>query len=464
MKCCGYFRGWDFAYEIIYRTCFVLEYDMDMKVSLWNSYIEIDGRVGVIYNSFSDMFVVFRDLNLLKQVRSAESCKSIPVCVTKKMIAAGMLVPKDKDEIKDLEQIIKSNDDDDSCFHLIVNPTLDCNFHCWYCYESHVKDSCMSEDTVAAVQELLNDRVMNNDSLAVVHLSFFGGEPLLHFDDVVMPIMQCTRRLCSQNSIPFNVHFTTNAGLFTDEMIDALQSYSPSFQITLDGGKAVHDRTRFFKGGRPSFDLILRNVKKLLAHRMSVVLRINYTQKNIASVFEIVEFLKDVDSSLLKLLRVDLQRVWQDKSAGADEHMIDEILDEIKSRFKENGVCVSNPKIFDYVKDSCYADKRNEVLINYNGDVFSCTARDFVPQNRMGVLSKDGLIVWENDSLDKKMSCKFKKAICRSCRIAPLCGGGCRTKCMENAVSNMCNLGLDETKIDDLILERFESYFLANKN
>lgn len=51
----------------------------------------------------------------------------------------GYIIDKEKDEIeylkfKNREEIfLKKN------YRIFINPTLECNFHCWYCYESHPK-------------------------------------------------------------------------------------------------------------------------------------------------------------------------------------------------------------------------------------------------------------------------------------------------------------------------------------
>ncbi len=46
-------------------------------------------------------------------------------------------------------------------------------------------------------------------------------------------------------------------------------------------------------------------------------------------------------------------------------------------------------------------------MINYNGDVFKCNARDFTSKTRNGVLA-DGAIEW-NDTFEQRMNIKLKK-------------------------------------------------------
>ncbi|HOH74428.1 MAG TPA: hypothetical protein PKW38_01450, partial [Paludibacteraceae bacterium] len=75
--------------------------------------------------------------------------------------------------------------------------------------------------------------------------------------------------------------------------------------------------------------------------------------------------------------------------------MNNDILDII-SVFKANNLKTSYNKYNDSVRESCYGDKKNQATINFNGDVYKCTARDFKPENREGVLMDDGTIEWND--------------------------------------------------------------------
>lgn len=430
-----------------------------MKLSLWNSYIELKDGVGLIYNALKDSFLITTDYQLFKLVTEGRYEDFHPDFIDN-LKKIGGIVPHIKDEAKELDDLIKKADENDSQFQIIINPTLDCNFHCWYCYENHVKGSKMSNNTINAIKKYLENKVKTSHKLKYLDLSFFGGEPLIEFHNVVIPIMNYTKELCNIYGIKLSVHFTTNAGLLSDKIISELKLYSPTFQITLDGDKDAHNSTRFFKGGRPSFNIIVTNIIKLVKNGMNVLVRINYTHSNIDSVNGIINRFNQLELELRKFIRIDFQQVWQDKHIAENEINLDNTINVFQRKLKECGFGVSYSKLFNYVTNSCYADKRNQILINYNGDIFNCTARDFKRENRMGFLCDNGLIEWLNNSHEIRMNSKFKKSICRNCRIAPICGGGCRTKCLENQHHNDCNLGFNSNDIDNLILDRFEQYFI----
>jgi hypothetical protein len=42
----------------------------------------------------------------------------------------------------------------------------------------------------------------------------------------------------------------------------------------------------------------------------------------------------------------------------------------------------------------CCADRRSQIVINYNGDVFKCTVDKFDSKDRLGVLEDGGVIAW----------------------------------------------------------------------
>lgn len=431
-----------------------------MKLSKWNSYVDISDKFCLIYNSFSDQFVLIEK----NSVDYASLQKGDVDCLSndtkKNLLDIRAIVDVNIDEINELSETIINIDNDDSIFQLIVNPTLDCNFYCWYCYENHQRKSMMNADLTDALIILAKNRIDIQKRMKQFHLSFFGGEPLICFDEVVLPVIKGICELCKVNDKEFSVNFTTNAYLLSDSMIEKLNEYKPSFQITLDGGKRHHDNTRFTQDKEPSFDIIIENIRKLSEAHLHIIVRINYTTGNIDSTSEIIDILEDFPQSYRKFIRVDYQRVWQDDSARFNINIEDKV-ENFRKRLRKAGYVALNSKLNNHVRNSCYGDKANELLVNFNGDVFACTARDFKTENRLGFLTSDGKVEWNEELIKIRRACRFSKQVCHDCRIAPLCGGGCRTKCMEHAGHDKCNLGFTQEDIDNIILDKFEARYMG---
>lgn len=118
----------------------------------------------------------------------------------------------------------------------------------------------------------------------------------------------------------------------------------------------------------------------------------------------------------------------------------------------------------DSVRNSCYADKRNSATINYNGDIYKCTARDFTKANRAGYINEEGELVWENDYLTKRMDVKFKNKPCLTCKIMPLCNGGCSQHALESLIQGKeyCVFNGDENEKNKVIKTKIDEILLRN--
>lgn len=430
-----------------------------MKASRYNSIIRIGHGRSLIYNALSDKFVVHK----CEATQTIEEIIAKSPEIESQLIKCGMLIDVDTDEVAAVKEIIDRVDNDESILILTINPTLDCNFRCWYCYENHVAESAMSEQTLSAVKNLISQKLTSMSALKHLQLSFFGGEPLLRFDECVLPIIRHAKTESDQAGVSLGVSFTSNGYLLNTDRVCMLNGFDPFFQITLDGGKAFHDKTRFGKGGTPSYDVIVSNIKQLVAAGVRVLCRVNYTADNCRSIDSIIESFADVSDSDRGRLTVDFQRVWQERPssiASKEESEIDAVVRNAMNRFGEAGFGVSYHKPMSGVYDTCYGDKKNHILINFNGDVFNCTARDFKTENRTGYLTDQGEVVYEHDSLRKRMSVKFSKPVCQDCRIAPLCAGGCRQQGVEHADSDECTFKYSESEKDEIVLNRFENLYV----
>lgn len=436
-----------------------------MKFSKYNSIISLNEKDSLLFNAYTKMFIVF-DSSLKEKLVDDQidylnlSHNSLYL----KLIESKSLIEDDTDELSQIKEISTIANYNTGNYILIINPTLDCNFRCWYCYESHKKGSQMDEETLSGVRKFIKKKI-HSDEIEIFYLSFFGGEPLLKYIEVVEPLMEFSQEVCNATGKELVIGMTTNGYLFTEEIINSLLNYHISgIQITLDGCREDHNKVRNAGKGRDSYQVILDNMKMLLKHKIPVSLRINYTAKNIRKALDIKHDLVDLTDEMRGLLNVNLQRVWQDKddpeaNTGSEISNINSEMDELIYGFKESGI---NGLYFfnDRVESSCYADKANEALINYNGDVFKCTARDFTTENRYGYLDNGGEIVWEKERLEKRLNARFKNPSCLKCRIAPICSGGCSQVILENNYKDYCLYDFDENRKDQVILDYFENQFV----
>ena len=63
------------------------------------------------------------------------------------LIDGKFLIEEDNDEVHFLQKSILQATSNKDEFILHINPTLDCNLNCWYCYENHIKGSRIFKDT-----------------------------------------------------------------------------------------------------------------------------------------------------------------------------------------------------------------------------------------------------------------------------------------------------------------------------
>lgn len=429
-----------------------------MKQSKYNCILQ-DNTGMVIYNAATDQLVALTPqlANIFNEGKAApEKIKAQHAELYDHLLQKGIFVCDDADEtetyIRKREEYERSSGE----YTITINPTLACNMSCWYCYESHKNMPAMSADVKQSVL-LLIDKLLADNKLKKLNLSFFGGEPLLYFDKVVVDIINHAKMQCKAFDAKLSIHFTTNAYLLTDNVLKHLEGLDVSFQITLDGGKQVHDSVRKTKGGEPTYARIVEHIHQTLSRGFSVGVRFNYTAKSIPSFIDVVKDFSHLPQEQKHLVNFTFQRVWQDNEGDASQ--VEQQVEHIERAFEQAGLFVNNAK--SYIVPYCYADGVNTAVVNYNGDLFKCTARDFAPKSKEGTLAADGTLRW-NERLRKRMSIRHGSDTCLQCRIYPICHGGCSQMKLEapDGISS-CPKGYDDDKIKK-IMEGRALYLLTS--
>lgn len=429
-----------------------------MKQSKYNCILQ-DNTGMVIYNAATDQLVALTPqlANIFNEGKATpEKIKAQHAELYDHLLQKGIFVCDDADEteayIRKREEYERSSGE----YTITINPTLACNMSCWYCYESHKNMPAMSADVKQSVL-LLIDKLLADNKLKKLNLSFFGGEPLLYFDKVVVDIINHAKMQCKAFDAKLSIHFTTNAYLLTDNVLKHLEGLDVSFQITLDGGKQVHDSVRKTKGGEPTYARIVEHIHQTLSRGFSVGVRFNYTAKSIPSFIDVVKDFSHLPQEQKHLVNFTFQRVWQDNEGDASQ--VEQQVEHIERAFEQAGLFVNNAK--SYIVPYCYADGVNTAVVNYNGDLFKCTARDFAPKSKEGTLAADGTLRW-NERLRKRMSIRHGSDTCLQCRIYPICHGGCSQMKLEapDGISS-CPKGYDDDKIKK-IMEGRALYLLTS--
>lgn len=230
----------------------------------------------------------------------------------------------------------------------------------------------------------------------------------------------------------FNITYAMNTNLtyINNDIIRFFKDYNFTIAISLDGNKQEHDKIRIFKNGTPSFNKIIKNIKKLNNEKIKLdVISLTLTKENLD--LNIDEFIK-----LLKILNVKKLRVDPDMLELIDPDLdkLTNILLEFEKKANAHHI-----EIIGYWKKPYYNlfKSRNELGMAfcspYNGEIVSiqndgnislCIYEDIYLDN-INNLFNNKHWNWENyiDKLNKFWIENLKQ--CDGCELEGLCLGGC---------------------------------------
>ena len=75
----------------------------------------------------------------------------------------------------------------------------------------------MSTEVLNRVLLMISRIIRTQKDLEFFDLSFFGGEPLLYYDEIVRPILDHCRQECQRFGVHLLVNFTSNGYLINDK-------------------------------------------------------------------------------------------------------------------------------------------------------------------------------------------------------------------------------------------------------
>ncbi|KYH33282.1 anaerobic sulfatase-maturating enzyme [Clostridium tepidiprofundi DSM 19306] len=153
--------------------------------------------------------------------------------------------------------------------------TQACNLKCKYCFVVQ-KPRSMTLKTAKDAADYLATNAKERGEIPSIN--FFGGEPLLKWKDVIVPLTYYIRQKYGDN---FELSMTTNGVLLDEEKLQFMKKNKIGFMVSIDGNKKTQDINRPCADGRSSFDIIAPKIAMFLRYNPNMTFRATVDHDNV---------------------------------------------------------------------------------------------------------------------------------------------------------------------------------------
>src|SRR5690349_552818 len=136
--------------------------------------------------------------------------------------------------------------------------THDCNLGCGYCYMGAKFAKKMSPEVAKKALDL----AFGTGSTRL-QISFFGGEPLLAWDQLVVSATEARER-AAKDGVELKMSVTTNGTLLDAERARILDELGVYVGLSIDGNQEAHESGRPLMGGGSSWEGARRGLEVML--------------------------------------------------------------------------------------------------------------------------------------------------------------------------------------------------------
>lgn len=165
---------------------------------------------------------------------------------------------------------------------VMLNLTHACNLRCRYCFV-HQEQATM---TLQTAKDAANFLIANCAEGEIPSINFFGGEPMLCWDSIIVPL---TKYIREELSAPFDISMTTNGTLLNQDRIDFMKQYQIGILFSIDGGAETQNYNRPFADGSGSFNA-LRDIIPVLASEFNPTFRMTAIPESCSHLFDDIMF------------------------------------------------------------------------------------------------------------------------------------------------------------------------------
>jgi uncharacterized protein len=332
-------------------------------------------------------------------------------------------------------------------FHVLAKPSgAICNLDCSYCFflakeELYPGSSFRMRDDV--LSEYLR-QLLESHGPGDVTIAWQGGEPTLMGLDFFARAVELVQKLKRPDQ---RIEHTmqTNATLLDDAWAQFLHDHDFLVGVSIDGPREMHDVYRVDKGGKPTFDRVMRGLDRLKAHGVRWNVLTTVHRANESHGLEVYRFLRDdLGAEFIQFIPIverpapggiPTGEVVTDRSVSPDGY--GRFLTAVFGEWARRDVGSVYVQMFDSTLASflnvpgslCVHSETcgGAVALEHNGDLYSCD--HFVePAYHLGNIGERHMLELVGSDQQVAFGMAKKDTLpeyCRTCDVRFACNGGC---------------------------------------
>ncbi|MCB2184063.1 MAG: geopeptide radical SAM maturase [Desulfobulbaceae bacterium] len=337
----------------------------------------------------------------------------------------GLVVDDLKKEKEEAFQLVERINSRRTAMNVSVIVNLQCNFRCRYCYEGSQKGkSVMSKQTADQLAGFIKERFQ--PGMTRLTLDFYGGEPLLA-TALIKHLAASLQPFVEELGALFETTLVTNGSLLTRKTVQKLLPFGlKRAKITIDGPPENHNFFRPYQSGKPSFDVIVGNIREC-ADLLKIAINGNFTEENYREFPQLFDHLEQqglTPENIHQLSFSPVMQVRDDFSSGfcggcasSNEKWLAQAAPFLREEILKHGYPAN-----EITPSLCMVDVENSFVVHYDGRLYQCVAmighKEYscgdVWQGMRDYRQQYHLDHWKNEEK------------CLDCTYLPLCFGGCR--------------------------------------
>lgn len=332
-----------------------------------------------------------------------------------------------------------------------------CNIDCKYCFylekenlypEKRGKSNwSMNDDTLESfIKQKIESTDIQEESFA-----WQGGEPTLLGVDYFKKVVELQKKYSNGKKI--NNALQTNGILLDDEWCKFFADNNFLIGLSIDGPRELHDKYRVDKGGKPTFDKVMRGIHFLKKHSVSYNTLTVVQKDNSQHPLDVYNFLKEAGSGYIQFIPI-VERISEEKPDGlslvlpgksnavvsnwsVEPVQFGNFLIEIFDHWVRNDVGKYFVQMFDVSLEAwagfnpslCIFSETcgNALAIEHNGDLYSCDHYVY-PENKLGNIMEVPLLSMVDSTQQDKFGADKRDTLpeyCKKCEVRFACNGEC---------------------------------------